>query len=59
MKFVIYKDRAGHWRWQLQAANGKIVADCAEGYVNRADAEHGITLVKSAHSAPVVDGKLP
>lgn len=31
----VYKDAAGEWRWSLKAANGKIVADSAEGYKNR------------------------
>ncbi len=32
MKVHIYRDQAGEWRWNLVAANGKIVADSAEGY---------------------------
>jgi uncharacterized protein len=32
MKFVLYKDRNGEWRWTLRARNGKIIADSAEGY---------------------------
>lgn len=28
----IYKDRRGEYRWRLQALNGRIVADSAEGY---------------------------
>lgn len=27
------------WRWRVQAANNKIVADSGEGYKNRLDAE--------------------
>jgi len=27
----IYKDRDG-WRWRMQAANGKIIADSGEAY---------------------------
>lgn len=33
----IYNDRAGDWRWRLQGANGRIVADSAEGYTRRGD----------------------
>ena len=36
MKFYIYKDRAGEWRWRLKARNGRIVADSGEGYKTRA-----------------------
>ncbi|MBP9952705.1 MAG: DUF1508 domain-containing protein [Cypionkella sp.] len=53
MTFHLYKDGIGQWRWRLKAANNKIVADSAEGYWNKADAEHGINLVKGAFSAPV------
>ncbi|MCU0246381.1 MAG: DUF1508 domain-containing protein [Bryobacter sp.] len=39
MKFVLWKDAAGEWRWTLRnARNGKIVADSAEGYTRRAAA---------------------
>jgi uncharacterized protein len=30
--FRTHRDGAGEWRWQLKAANGKIVADSGEGY---------------------------
>jgi uncharacterized protein YegP (UPF0339 family) len=36
MRFVVYKDRKGEWRWSLVAANGRIVADSAESYLRRA-----------------------
>ena len=32
MKFTLYKDQVGEWRWNLKASNGRIVADCGEGY---------------------------
>lgn len=44
-QFVIYRDRAGEFRWQLFAQNGRIIADGAEGYKNRADCVHGAKLV--------------
>ncbi len=55
MKFEIYKDAAGEWRWRLKAANGQIVATSGEGYHNKSDCRHGIDLVKSSSSAPVVE----
>jgi len=40
----------------LQANNDKIVADSAEGYVNKADSVAGIEIVKlEASTAPVKD----
>ena len=36
MKFHIYKDRAGEWRWRLRARNGRIVASSGEGFKRKA-----------------------
>jgi uncharacterized protein YegP (UPF0339 family) len=56
MKFVIYKDSAGLFRWRLVAPNGKIIADSAESYWNKSDCHAGIALVKSTNvMTPVVD----
>ncbi len=35
MKFVVYEDVAGEWRWRIVAKNGATVADGAEGYVSK------------------------
>ena len=45
MKFYIFKDKAGQWRWNLHAANNRIVADSGEGYFNREDCLAAIGLV--------------
>ncbi len=55
MKFYVYKDNAGEWRWYLKAVNNKKVADSAEGYTNKQDCLDGIKLVKSASNAPVYE----
>ncbi len=55
MRFELYRDAAGEWRWRLRAANGGVVADSAEGYARREDCEHGIALVKGSQIAPTVD----
>jgi uncharacterized protein YegP (UPF0339 family) len=55
MQYIVYKDKAGYWRWQLQAANRKVIADSGEGYVNKSDCLAGITLVKGSSTAPVVE----
>lgn len=39
MKFHIYRDTRGEWRWRLKARNGRIVADSGEGYVRKGGAE--------------------
>jgi uncharacterized protein YegP (UPF0339 family) len=56
-KFQIYKDKADEYRWRLRAeGNWEIIADSAEGYVEKSDCEHGIDLVKQqAPSATVED----
>ncbi len=56
MKFQVYKDAAGEWRWRLIAANHvDIIADSGEGYVNKADCLHGIDLVKSTNAGTSVE----
>lgn len=41
-KFEIYQDTGGAWRWRLRAVNGRIVADCAEGYAARRNAKRAV-----------------
>ena len=55
MKFHIYKDHKGEWRWRLKAANGKIVADSSEGYSSKQACQHGVDLVKGTTNIPVVE----
>jgi uncharacterized protein YegP (UPF0339 family) len=35
VKFIIWQDAKGEWRWTLRARNGRIVADSSEGYHSR------------------------
>lgn len=46
-KFIVYKDRYSEYRWRLLADNNKTIADSGEGYGNKQDCNHGISLVKS------------
>jgi len=50
MYFILYKDTADQWRWTLYAANNRKIADSAESYWNKADAENGINLVKGTNA---------
>ena len=34
MTYYYYQNAKGEWRWRLQAANGRIVADSGESYTN-------------------------
>jgi hypothetical protein len=56
-RFVLYKDTASQYRWRFSANNGRIVADSAEGYYNKADAQNGINIVKS--EAPYAKRRRP
>lgn len=55
MRFEIYKDAAGQYRWRLVAANGRKVADSGEGYHNLDDCRHGVTLVKRTNADTPVE----
>jgi hypothetical protein len=55
-EFEVYKDKAGEYRWRLQANNNEVVADSNEGYSSKASCLHGIEVVRQiAVSAPVND----
>lgn len=42
----LYKDRKGDHRWRLRSPyNGKVIADCGEGYSSRAKAAKGFASV--------------
>ena len=54
MKFYVYKDQAGYWRWSLRAGNNRKVADSGEGYFNRDDCLAAIALVMdTSRNTPV------
>lgn len=53
--YFVYEDAVERWRWQLRAANNRIIADSGEGYRNKQDCLHGIALVKASQDAPVKD----
>lgn len=47
----VYQDAAAEWRWRLVARNGKIIADSAEGYDSRFNAERAVETVRAAFTA--------
>ena len=54
-RFVIYRDRAGQYRWRLVARNGEIVAT-SEAYTTKYSALISARRVKIlAHIAIIVD----
>lgn len=54
-KFEIYRDRQGDFRWRLIASNGRIIADCGEGYSSKQGVKNGIVNFCDAVVAEVVD----
>ncbi len=53
-QFVIYTDSKGEWRWQLYAANSKLIADSGEGYKDKRDCVHGARLVADVASGAFI-----
>lgn len=53
--FHTYIDKAGEWRWQLKAANGKIVADSAESYSDLSGVRRAAENVKSNAGGAKID----
>ncbi len=53
MTYYLYVDKNGHWRWYLTAANNRKIANSGEGYYNKQDCLHAISLVKGSATAPV------
>jgi len=56
MKFEIYRDKAGEYRWRLLASNGQLTADSGEGYTRREDAHRSIAaLLLAINDVVIVD----
>ena len=53
MYFVIYLDASAQWRWTLFAPNHKKIANSSEGYRDKADCRHALSLVASSSKARV------
>lgn len=55
MRFHVYKDTAGYWRWRLLAGNNRTIADSGEGYNNKQDCRHAIDLITGTVTIPVYE----
>lgn len=53
MKFEVYKDRRGEFRWRLKHSNGNILATSSEGYKAKASAMRCIENVQSSKDAQI------
>jgi len=55
MKFELYQDKGGDWRWRLVAKNGKTVAESGEGYNGIGNVRRALKAFRhNVTSAPVV-----
>lgn len=55
MKFEIFKDKAGEWRFNLLANNWKVVCS-SEGYTSKRNALNGIRCIaKGAKKAKIIE----
>ena len=56
MKFEIYADASGQYRWRLRSSNGQIVASSGEAFASKANATRAAENVRdNAGSATIVD----
>jgi uncharacterized protein YegP (UPF0339 family) len=49
MRYYIYTDSQGYWRWRLVAANNRVIADSGESYHNKNDCLSAIGLVMATN----------
>lgn len=55
IRYVVYEDQGGYWRWRLIAGNGKTIADSGEGYASEYNAVRAAARTKElAPVAPVM-----
>jgi hypothetical protein len=56
MKFEIYVDRSGEYRWRLAASNGQTIASSGESFASKANARRAAENVKeNAGKADIVE----
>ncbi len=53
--YDMYRDVDGQWRWRAWARNGKIIANCGEGYKRRADCRKMVDVLR-APGGPLYKG---
>lgn len=53
-KITIYRDEVGGWRWRLQSANGRIIAQGESHGSERHARRAAATTVRTAASHPII-----
>ena len=51
MTFEVFPDSSGQYRWRLNAKNGRIIADSAEGYASQRNCLRAIKTMRSGVGA--------
>jgi uncharacterized protein YegP (UPF0339 family) len=60
MKFVMFKDEIGEWRWHLVGRNGRIIAAAGEGFKRKGACKKSVEKVREgALMATIVDESEP
>lgn len=59
LRFHIYRDTQGGYRWRLKAPNNRTIADSGEAYRRKRDCKAAITLIQlQGEFAKVIDNTL-
>jgi uncharacterized protein len=54
--FLVYKDKAGEFRWKLRGRNWEPLADSGEGYKNKSDCMSAIKIIqRDAADSSIID----
>lgn len=48
MRFHVYQDKSGAWRWRMVARNGETVADGGQSYTRQRDALRAVKRIMAA-----------
>ena len=59
VRFSVYQDKAGEWRWRLIAGNGKTVCDSGEGYGRRAACVYAVDRVQTMAGRAMLEVEPP
>jgi len=54
LRFDVYKDSRGGFRWKLKAGNGQTIADSGEGYKTKRGCLDGIARVQSGAATATI-----
>lgn len=55
LRFQVYQDQAGEYRWRLVAGNGEVMGDGAEGYTLRKDVHRALDRVRGGTATAEVE----